>query len=390
LAAEVIAIGATVPGIREIRLAPNCDYLQVDIVAAGEDEVIRMPLDHLATVIGSATGSERSDLIGNRLAAAVERVADKAAGQSWDTARLLLLRTTLRPTSWQARHPGSHVGIEVLPGVAEIAVLDRPSSMENVSLEMLAQWNVTAAEVLASARDNLDQAPEPGHWQKLDTLPLYELADANEYSASRLIRPEWLQQHSPPGTGPVIVMMPSLGMIIAGRLPAVQPFLAPISQQTTTIWREATDQISPVIYLLQDDAMTPLRLPTDKAADVLRVAELMLAATEYHRQNTLQQRAGGQPQAQLTVTSMDGHPASLASWNGTTTDDLLPRADFVAVATTSSTIAIVDWDTFLRTTPGHIRREADVMPGRWRTVTPLTADRREELARHAVQRHERR
>jgi hypothetical protein len=110
----------------------------------------------------------------------------------------------------RARHPtGGYVGEEILPGVAEVSVLDRPTTMEFVDRRRCDRWQVSVAEVLAAGRRNLIDAPEPGRWKKLRNVPLWELDNADEYSAARLLQPGWLLRHRPPGCGQIVIGIPA-------------------------------------------------------------------------------------------------------------------------------------------------------------------------------------
>lgn len=162
---EVIEVGKTVPGISEVRLHLSGDYLE--ILVTGCAEPYQLPCGQLAHLVQTATPQQRAEIIRRRLAAAVETFTDQAAGQSWRTVRLLLVRTMLMPPSVQARLPGAVVGAEVLPGVAETAVLDRPTSIANITPRELDRWQVPVAEVLAAGRDNLAAAPAPARWKQL-------------------------------------------------------------------------------------------------------------------------------------------------------------------------------------------------------------------------------
>lgn len=381
---EFIAIGQTIADIREIRPDATGEYLTV--VVDAHDGEYRIPLDRVARSLATATPDERAGAIRQQLAVAVESCRDKASGRSWDTARLLLLRTMLMPASAQARYPDSIVGVEVLPGIAETAVLDRPTSIANVCQDELTRWQVDVEEVLTAGRDNLDHAPDPAQWRKFTGQPLWTLEGADDYSTARVVRPGWLRKHSPPGAGRVVFAMPTRTTVVAGRLPELKAGLAQFAETTQKAWRQGLNQVSPVLYVLNGDEISPLRVKAGKAAEVLRRGELSLAATEYHQQVEHASTKAGDQWASLQVMELDGRHASLTSWTGSTLNDLLPRADFVAVAEDATTMAVVPWVDFARITSEFVRHEPGMMPGRWRTVAPLTTQARAELGERAVRR----
>jgi hypothetical protein len=375
---ELAAAARAMPGVAEFRPHPSGRHAVV--IVAGTAEPYVLVLSRVASMVGDTAGPERQALLQRIVATAVETNADAAAAANWDTAQHLLLRTSLIPTRYEARHPtGGYVGEEILPGVAEAAVLDRPTSMQFVDRRRCEHWQVAAAEVLAAARRNLVDAPEPGRWNKLRNVPLWELENADEYSAARLLQPGWLARHRPPGRGQLVIGIPDRTMIVAGWLAELKPYLAAISGQTLAGWREARDPVSPVLYTLRDQHLVPLHRFEGKAAAALRTAQATLAITEYRQQaqHGRPPRAGDRwaPIAPATINTM---PATATTWPGDTTGDLLPHADFVAVAGPGLADPIlVPWDAF--TSRVDLER-VDTMPVRWRTTAPLDPAVAAELA----------
>lgn len=185
-----------------------------------------------------------------------------------------------------------------------------------------------------------------------------------------------------PGAGRLVVAMPTRSTVIAGRLPEAKPALGRLAQLVQQLWRQAHDGISPIVYVLGGDDLTPLRLKSGAAAAVLREGELMLAITEYEQQRE-HAPADGARWAPLYVAELDGRGVTVTAWAGKA-DELLPCAEYVKVRVDDTSAALLGMDDFLRIAGDAVRREPGVMPARWRTLTPLTESLRNAVMRQRI------
>lgn len=387
LAKEIIALAQSVPGIRSVEAVdavPN--YLHVDI---GESNPYLLVLANAERMVAGVAEGERATILRRVLLSTLEQAADKDAGDDWSTAKNLLLRTTLIPAHHEARHPGDgFVGEEVLPGVAEVAALDAPITMTFASHAHCGRWAASPQEVLAAARQNVIEAPEPGRWKKLRNVPLWELHGADEYSAARLIQPGYLARHQPPGDGQLVFAMPTRELIIAGWLDDLKPHLAELSATNIQAWRsDERNAVSPVFYTVRRNRIQPLRRGPGAAGKALRIAEATLAKNEYSGQQDFGTPPPDCRWARLDVINQGYQdlqaPGTCTFWSGRSSNDLLPRADFVAVPDRHShgPVFIVPWDHFTKLVA--LEQEA-TMPSRWRTAAALTAADHDALIARAV------
>lgn len=381
---EALAIANKIPEIQHARLSPAGDA--VEIVLDPAEGATRVFLARLAARVEGMGPGARRDHILRTLTGVVETAAVRRGGlETWDTARLLSLRPMLFSADAYARNRDSMVATELVPGVAETIVLDRESTIAHLTSSQLAEWGVTVERARTAARENLAASPDTTRWQKVPAGPrMWQLNNADDYDCRRVFDPDWLRPNSPPGTGPLFFAVPGRQLVIAARLRDVESELDTIAERVLDSWRGSTEAVSPVLYVLDGDAVRPLRSKKTRVQRQLWHNAAALAVTVYSRQLEAIVPAEGENWHRLQVAELNGQQATLTSWTGDSTDDLLPQAEYVMIPPATDPV-IVPWQDFLDVVGEHVQREHAALPARWRTCRALTTDQRRELRQRGIQ-----
>lgn len=94
----------------------------------------------------------------------------------------------------------------------------------------------------------------------------------------------------------------------------------------------------------------------------------MLAITEYEQQRE-HAPADHARWAPLYTAELNGRGVTVTSWGA---DELLPCTEYVKARVDNTSVAFLSWEDFIRIAGDAALREPDLMPARWRTLTPLT------------------
>lgn len=374
------------PTIRDARV--SADGAAVEVVTVHGPDLDRIPLARAASRIREFPPGERPGYLRTLLAGVVEMAAAGRAPEKRG-------QGTLLPMVFSAEHFNVHAArvsraaAEVVAGVAEIVVVDRPNSAEEVTSAHLDRLGITAEQALQDARANLARVPESGRWERVPGTALWEWVGGDFYAASRVFTPGWLARAGLPGTGRMFVAVPSRDLVLAGRVREVGPDLARIVDLVHNAWTRSSQPVSPILYSIDSPggALCPLAVKGDRhAARELRRSELSHLVTAYTRQAQHHTDTAEEHWLELRVGRFEGKEVTVTAWTGASTGDLLPRAEYVMVPPVIDDV-VVPWETFREVAGDCVQPEPGAIPERWRTVRDLTSAQLAELAeRTAVRR----
>ncbi|WP_433197106.1 hypothetical protein ACQP1G_00070 [Nocardia sp. CA-107356] len=276
---------------------------------------------------------------------------------TWAQARPLL-RPILRSSTYkQAAHDdllyrrpelATHeyarfVSRPAFPFVDELVAIDLPNSRSIVNNSILASWPVSAEDVFATARKNLETIAQPHNPRGNAILSLND-DEGSGYITSWPLVPGWLasfrQRYS--GRRPV-AFIPDINTLIV--VPDIPHLLARIYRQVEQQYVDTHRRLSPQGYTLdEDDTVVPFDRagPHDQQHTAIR-AGYRLALREYAAQadwlNTALERdleftGYGLKMAivgDINIAGTDTRPYTYTVW-GKGVDYLLPAADYIMFA----------------------------------------------------------
>jgi hypothetical protein len=242
----------------------------------------------------------------------------------------------------------------LLPFLNEMVVVDTPVAMAYVQLRQLGEWGVSAEEVYAAAHQNLaaiatiESSPEQRQQPRLIRFA----DDGNGYFVSRLLVPGWLASFATPFGRPVAFMPSGNHLLIST---GAEDSLPALLEMVEKDFNEEPRSISPQAYTIDITGQLiqyPLDSPHEKH---IHRAATLLAAAEYGSQKRWLEQEHEKTGTDIFVASHtvmqrpDESLFSVAIW-GAEVDSLLPRTDYVAMATDHDRF-FVAWDTLTALVP---------------------------------------
>ncbi|MEV5838030.1 hypothetical protein [Nocardia sp. NPDC052112] len=272
-----------------------------------------------------------------------------------------LLRPILRPTTYKqaARDDLLHrwpeaaeidtrfVSRPAFPFVDELVAIDLPNARSVINYSTLELWPVSADEVFAAARENLEAIAQP-HNPRGNAILTRTDRDGSAYLTSWPLAPGWLASFSRryAGRRPV-VFMPDIDTLIV--VPDIPHLLARIYRQVEQQYVDARHRLSPQGYTLDgDDTVVPFdRAGRHEQHPTAVRAGYRLAMWEYAVQAHWLNRAlerdleftrHGLDMAivgEIKLAGTDTRPYTYTVW-GKGVDYLLPAADYIMFASTDA------------------------------------------------------
>jgi len=218
-----------------------------------------------------------------------------------------------------------------VPHLAEMVVVDQPTSMVYVGGHHLARWGVSASDVFTVARANLAaRVPYPDGERPDRPVMLRFMEDGDSYWSSCLLLDGWLARlEDRVGGRPVAFVPDRETLIVVADEPQV---IEKLFDMIEADYLAAARAISPVPYVSDVNGRTvPYDAPPGHPLHhPVRRAERVLAVQEYAQQRAVLAGAhGGTGLVELTlVTRLDGTAYTTTAWPQYGAA-LLPWADFV-------------------------------------------------------------
>jgi hypothetical protein len=276
------------------------------------------------------------------------------------------------------------------PFLAELVVIDAPTTMAYVTHGDLERWGVTAAAAHRAARDNL---PTETHLLCAKTGgedATWMVDTRDSYESSRLLLPGWLAGFATRISGPPVAIVPHRGMlwITSADNAAHVEILCDAAEKE---FDESPRAISPALYTIDDDgAVVPFEVDrTHPLADRIHAGHLLLAEHEYAVQQRRLETELEDDGVDLFVATFrlleaDGRPRhSFCVW-GHRVDSLLPHSELVAIFDDRAEEPVfVPWDV-VRSKVGAMWQSWDATPSRVRTDGYPTGALLAELRARAI------
>lgn len=300
-------------------------------------------------------------------------VHDSVADLGWEGARPLL-RPVLRGAAFgQVGQVGSApLSRPVLPYLAELVVIDQPTSMAYVNADRVAEWGVSADEIFATARANLSEpAARLAGGRGPDGPALLRFVDDGDgYFTSMLLVDGFLAGLAPRVGGRPVAFAPDKDTlcVVTDDASALPRFFGMMEEQFT----QATRRLSPMGYTVDSSgAVIPYATeePGELASAVHR-AEVLLAASEYGAQKEALDARHRRDGVDVYVSSVlvarnpDGSVFSVSVW-GDDCDTLLPVADYVGFPSADESLT-VPWP--IVASEVRLRPEPGLVPARYRVT----------------------
>lgn len=257
------------------------------------------------------------------------------------------LRPVLRTitTGTALAGPARPLHAPTVPYLAEMVVVDQPTSMAYVGSDRLTEWGVRREAVFAAARENLARrAARVGGPAADGPVMLRFVEDGESYWSSCLLLDGWLGSLADRVGGRPVAFVPDWEtLIVVADEPAL---IGQIVDMIEADYLSAPRAISPVPYVGDSTGRTvPYDAPPGHPLHhAVRRAERMLAVREYAQQHALLAGAhAGAALAELTLnTRPDGSTFTVTTWppDGSA---LLPHADFVAFSSADGDLFHVPW-----------------------------------------------
>lgn len=270
-----------------------------------------------------------------------------------------LLRPVLRHVTWgQGTADGAQalVSRAAMPFLAEMIVIDMPASMAYVSRDQLSVWGVSADDAFEAARGNMAaEAMKTLGADRRDGPALVRFTDDGErYCASLPLVDGWMAGMGVRfGGQPVVFISRQDGLLFATLTDSPNspdnglPQLLKLAEEEFTA---AVRPVSPVPYTIDDTgAVVELHVaPEHPAAQALRRAQVLLAATVYAEQTSFLRAEYERENidvfvaALMAVTGVDGTALTFTTWTDGI-ESLLPRAHYISMVDSQGAVR-VPWD----------------------------------------------
>jgi hypothetical protein len=332
---EARKIASRAPGVVEVRY-DKADFA-LAVFRTGHRQPVQVFLDNVYGECQGLSAGQRRQQIARLVR--IMLTPDQDGG--WESSRTRL-RPVLRPVSFgQVGVTGMVPPISraALPYLRELVVVDRPESMAYVAPEQVVSWGVTADEVFAQARENLDEiarASLDGDWPGPDAL-IRMIDNGDGYYTSLLLAPGWLAGVSARVGAPVLAFVPDVRTVMLCAVPTGDGEAAKLYELVGREYQEAVRSLSPVGYVAADNGRVTPYVPTVDGRDrtAARRAEITLALAEYGAQTSWLRRQYEQANVDIFVAALvaaskpDEAPFTVATWTDGITS-LLPEAQFIS------------------------------------------------------------
>ncbi|WP_405177405.1 hypothetical protein OG225_24025 [Nocardia sp. NBC_01377] len=229
----------------------------------------------------------------------------------------------------------------VLPYLTETIVIDRPTSMESVNPQHLAEWGVDADTAFATARTNLAAsafdtlaAYDPG--SKAGMLHIPDMS-GDLYAGSLPLVDGWLSGiGAKAGARPIVFIAQNVGVLIGVEFS--EEHVVRLVEMARRLYDDAVRPVSPMPYTVDEAGrLVPYLVARDhRAWREITAAESTLAAQVYgsqyeHLRADLDDYLTEDRAAQLMhVRRPDGVESTIAPWTNTVAT-LLPRVHMVTL-----------------------------------------------------------
>jgi len=337
--ADVLAVVQATDGITEARPKGGEFAIEYRVSDADDDDEPSTAIMYLDNLF-----AETRELSPDDRRAAVRRFVDRMAfppeaPKRWEDVRPLL-RPVLRSMSFFDDPAITEIGAiwrEVVPFLAEAAVIDLPTTMTYVTMANLETWGVSVDEVLTAARDAFAPWAEHGIEPYDDdaSSPVWWVAADDAYESSRLLVPGWLARFAGRVRGRPVAAVPHRGLVLIGGDGDAE-LVERLAATAEGEYHESARAISPALYTVDDaGALLPFTLGADDplAGEVGRGHRIM-AAHEYAQQKARLDALHEKDNTDLFVASYtalersDGSVISYCVW-GEGVEAWLPRTDLV-------------------------------------------------------------
>jgi uncharacterized protein YtpQ (UPF0354 family) len=345
-AAEALRIARQAPGVRRV----NYDAGKFAI-AAWRDGATAPVWIYLSNVFAESEGAgaaARRD----RITQLVRIIMTPHDDETWHEVRHRL-RPVLRAETFGQGGPMGMVpplSRAALPHLRELVVVDRPESMAYVTPARLDEWEVTADEVFAAARENLQRLAERSlsrDWP--DAGALIRMVDTGDaYFTSLLLAPGWLAGISHAMDAQVVAFVPDINTVLL--CPVGEGGMPGLFSLVESEFNEATRGVSPVGYAADERGRVAPYAPPPGHPDHVPAqrAQVVLAHTEYGAQTRWLSAQYAEHGIDVFVASLiaaarpDEPAITVTTWtDGITT--LLPEADFVSFVRDGESWGRVPW-----------------------------------------------
>ncbi|MCB9562357.1 MAG: DUF1444 family protein [Kofleriaceae bacterium] len=278
------------------------------------------------------------------------------------------------------------------PFLAELVVIDAPTTMSYVTRADLDRWGISPVEALRAARGNLpiETAMIRAQTGGDEDDATWMVHSQDSYESSRLLLPGWLASFGDKVGGTPVAIVPHRGMLWVTSAEShahVQILIDAAAKE----FDDSPRAISPALYTIDGDGgVVPFEVErTHPLVDKIRAGHLRLADHEYGVQ---QQRLEAELErdgvdlfvASFRVLESEGGPRhSFCVW-GHQVPSLLPEADLVAVFDDDAENPVfVPWDV-VRGKVGAMWQPWDAAPSRVRTEGYPAGPQLSELRARAV------
>ncbi|MEU5878963.1 hypothetical protein [Spirillospora sp. NPDC047279] len=227
---------------------------QVEITRPGRDGPLQMWLTNLRQWVAQEPREEWaaivSDFVSSLIATTETDEEDELDLEDYALVRPLL-RTRLYADDFQAG-PGEVMRRPVAPDLAEILVVDRPTSLMLVRADIAAAWPVSEDEAFRAAYDNVRRdGPLEVENELIDGVRLASLHGETAYVTAHAL---WVGDY--PVTGPegVLVAVPAQGIVHAAPIHGIDVINA-MNLLIKVAWlgyQEGPRSISPHVYWWRD------------------------------------------------------------------------------------------------------------------------------------------
>ena len=386
-AAEARKIASRAPGVTGVRY-DKADFA-LAVFRSGHRQPVQVFLDNVYGECQGLTAAQRRQQIARLVR--IMLTPDQDGG--WEASRERL-RPVLRPVSFgQVGVTGMVPPISraALPYLRELVVVDRPESMAYVAPEQVVSWGVTADEVFAQARANLDEIAQvslDGDWPGPDAL-IRMIDNGDGYYTSLLLARGWLAGVSARVGAPVMAFVPDVRTVMLCAVPSGDGEVAKLYELVGREYQEAVRSLSPVGYVAGEDGRVVPYSPTVDGRDrsAVRRAEITLALAEYGAQTSWLRRQYEQANVDVFVAALvaaskpDEPPFTVATWTDGVTS-LLPEAQYISFVREGETgLLLVPFSVVAELI--DLRPEPLLSPVRYRVESWPAPDVMDRLRAHA-------
>lgn len=357
-AAQALRIVRRMPGVRSATYHP--DKFAIALYREDGGTAAWLYLSNIYQEAADVPAARRKE----RLEQLVRIMTAPRSEDNWEAVRERLRPVLRGQTFGQAGPPGMQPPLSrpAFPFLHELVVVDHKEAMAYVTAARLPEWEVTADEVFAAARENLAGIAArslDGPWENDGGSAMITMIDDGDaYFTSLLLAPGWLAGVSERLGAPVMAFAPDNHTLVLCSPP---DDLGPLYELVEKHFTEATRSVSPVGYVAGPDGRTvPYSPPPGHPHEIaVRRAQAILAASEYGAQTawlTSQYREAGidvHVGELLAVAPPDGPAETVATWvDGIAT--LLPAARSIVFARNGAVELQVPWPV--------VAEEVDLQP----------------------------